>query len=291
MDTQREIFIAKASLMYEEDPSVSVERSYNLTIGEMISRIGETNKTIVIDNFQMDIQNIALLEICRTISLIANVDIIVISKKYAKRLKRFIPALTVKKTHFFSPIRDEFWVSPKMLHNFYTDSYSDSSYSKIDYYPLMKMVYRDVKSIASTSKLIKYVKNTTEGSFIRVLYGLATRRRSTITDDTLTSTMNRILAGRSNLVKKFIIIGSGNIPFSSISLDCDRIIVYNRNDDFDSRDIPYGRRPNKVNTIFGRLEEFLEENKGTDIYACGYFDDKDSKLLQERNIKIFQGAL
>ena len=108
MDTQREIFIAKASLMYEEDPSVSVERSYNLTIGEMISRIGETNKTIVIDNFQMDIQNIALLEICRTISLIANVDIIVISKKYTKRLKRFIPALTVKKTHFLAQLETSF---------------------------------------------------------------------------------------------------------------------------------------------------------------------------------------
>lgn len=283
-----ELFACKANLIYEDDLFVSVERNYNAAVGVILARA--KGKYLIIDNFSINAANLALVEIAKTVSQVGYWAVVIVSKKNRRKLKKVYPTCIIDKEIDPEKAAEGFFLSPKMLHNFYDSSYSDGEYYDIDYYPLMKMAYRDVVDIASRSPLAKELKDG--WTFVKeIIYGTALKKESRTFESDLIKTTLRILYGRSDIVPKYVILGRNFESKVDLSKYEDRIVLYYNPGEFDILSIPYAKRPRKENYI----EDLRKGNKnfvlpaGSTI-AFGDFSEEDTQILKERSISLNGGA-
>lgn len=283
-----ELFAVKANLIYEDDLFASVERNYNAAVGVILARA--KGKYLIIDNFSTNTANLALVEIAKTVSQVGYWTVVIVSKKNRRKLKKVYPTCIIDKEIDPKKAAEGFFLSPKMLHNFYDSSYSDGEYYDIDYYPLMKMAYRDVVDIASRSPLAKELKDG--WTFVKeIIYGTALKKESRTFKSDLIKTTLRILYGRSDIVPKYVILGKNFESKVDLSKYEDRIVLYYNPGEFDILSIPYAKRPRKENYI----EDLRKGNKnfvlpaGSTI-AFGDFSEEDTQILKEKSISLNGGA-
>lgn len=283
-----ELFAVKANLIYEDDLFVSVERNYNAAVGVILARA--KGKYLIIDNFSINAANLALVEIAKTVSQVGYWTVVIVSKKNRRKLKKVYPTCIIDKEIDPEKVAEGFFLSPKMLHNFYDSSYSDGEYYDIDYYPLMKMAYRDVADIASRSPLAKELKDG--WTFVKeIIYGTALKKESRTFESNLIKTTLRILYGRSDIIPKYVILGRNFESKVDLSKYEDRIVLYYNLGEFDILSIPYAKRPRKENYI----EDLRKGNKnfvlpaGSTI-AFGDFSEEDTQILKEKDISLNGGA-
>lgn len=255
----QEFFIQKTRIHGDIE---QYSKYFNAAVGAIMSR--ETS-TIVIDNFDLNFQNIALLELARVIGQVSKIGCFVyLNRGWDKiKLKKAYPEVNFLSYSEHNRVGG-LYLSPKMMHDHVNPYYSDGRYHKIDFYPFINFGLAIVKQIAFQSPLKdNQVAPVGLADDLVLLYEMAEGKfmtdcvlpSSTSRIERIAKTVLRIISMGEPLTPKFEVVEGGyEGPVSP-----DVILLYT--EDAASKDNEVrGRRKRASNTIRD-IEQFREEGK------------------------------